>query len=133
MDTKLPLPINATAQGAAFALSGKLSEADIAQAKKDAEARELRAVAEQFEALFVKQMLEQARKTKLADELFGGSGNETFRSMLDDEYAQKMADTTSLGIAEALVQQLGGNGTRQRVGGGLAGGDVLMPVKQAKE
>lgn len=133
MDTKLPLPIKATALGAAFALSGKLSEADIAQAKKDAEARELRAVAEQFEALFVKQMLEQARKTKLADELFGGSGNETFRSMLDDEYAQKMADTTSLGIAEALVQQLGGNGTRQRVRGGFVGGDGLMPVKQAKE
>ena len=52
------------------------------------------------------------------------------RSMLDDEYAQKMADTTSLGIAEALVQQLGGNGTRQRVAVLLA--VMLMPVKQAK-
>ena len=129
MDTKLPLPINTTPRGG-FCAFGQAVEA-VSPGEKDAEARELRAVTGQFEALFVKQMLEQARKGKLADELFGG-GNETFRSMLDDEYA-KMADTTSLGIAEALVQQLGGNGTRQRVGGGLAGGDVLMPVKQAKE
>jgi len=128
MDTKLPLPIDATARGAAFARLDATSK-DAKQAAKEAEARELRAVAEQFEALFVKQMLEQARKTKLADELFGGTGNETFRSMLDDEYAQKMAETTNLGIAEALVQQLGGDGTRQRIGGG----NGLMPTKRADD
>lgn len=70
--------------------------------------RALRSAAEEFESLFAKQLLEQSRQSKLADELFGGTGSETFRSMLDQEYARNLAQNTSLGIAEALVQQLSG-------------------------
>lgn len=74
----------------------------------------LRAAAEEFEAVFAKQMLEQSRQSKLADELFGGNGSDTFRSMLDQEYARNLAHNTSLGIAEALVQQLNGSGRSGR-------------------
>ncbi len=66
----------------------------------------LRGVAEEFEAIFAQQMIKQARDSKLADDLFGGTGNETFKTMLDEEYARKMAHGSSLGIADALVQQL---------------------------
>ena len=67
---------------------------------------ELRQAAEEFEAIFAGQMLSQARQTKLADDLFGSKGSDTFRSMLDQEYSREFANNASLGIAEAPVQQL---------------------------
>ena len=70
---------------------------------------ELREVAEQFEAIFINQFLAQSRKTKLADDLFGNKGTETYNSLLDQERAQQLANSVDLGIADALVRQLGGN------------------------
>ena len=69
----------------------------------------LREVAEQFEAIFINQFLAQSRKTKLADDLFGNKGTETYNSLLDQERAQQLANSVDLGIADALVRQLGGN------------------------
>ena len=71
---------------------------------------DLREVAEQFEAIFINQFLVQARKTKLADDLFGNKGTETYNSLLDQERAQQLASSVDLGIADALVRQLGGSG-----------------------
>ncbi|EHI47955.1 Rod binding protein [SAR116 cluster alpha proteobacterium HIMB100] len=70
---------------------------------------DLREVAEQFEAIFINQFLAQSRKTKLADDLFGNKGTETYNSLLDQERAQQLANSVDLGIADALVRQLGGN------------------------
>ena len=70
---------------------------------------DLREVAEQFEAIFINQFLAQSRKTKLADDLFGNKGTETYTSLLDQERAQQLANSVDLGIADALVRQLGGN------------------------
>ena len=70
---------------------------------------DLREVAEQFEAIFINQFLTQSRKTKLAEDLFGNKGTETYNSLLDQERAQQLASSVDLGIADALVRQLGGN------------------------
>ena len=70
---------------------------------------ELREVAEKFEAIFINQFLAQSRKTKLAEDLFGNKGTETYNSLLDQERAQQRASSVDLGIADALVRQLGGN------------------------
>ena len=70
---------------------------------------DLREVAEQFEAIFINQFLAQSRKTKLAEDLFGNKGTETYNSLLDQERAQQLASSVDLGIADALVRQLGGN------------------------
>ena len=70
---------------------------------------ELSEVAEQFEAIFINQFLAQSRKTKLADDLFGNKGTETYTSLLDQERSQQLANSIDLGIADALVRQLGGN------------------------
>ena len=70
---------------------------------------DLREVAEQFEAIFINQFLVQSRKTKLADDLFGNKGTETYNSLLDQERAQQLASSVDLGIADALVRQLGGH------------------------
>jgi flagellar protein FlgJ len=70
---------------------------------------DLREVAEQFEAIFINQFLTQSRKTKLAEDLFSNKGTETYNSLLDQERAQHLATSVDLGIADALVRQLGGN------------------------
>jgi len=63
---------------------------------------ELTAVAEQFEAIFVEQLLKAARQSTLADGLFDNEEVETYRDMLDKEYAKSIATNTSLGIASAI-------------------------------
>tara|TARA_B100000242_G_scaffold242730_1_gene182899 strand:+ start:162 stop:455 length:294 start_codon:yes stop_codon:yes gene_type:complete len=68
---------------------------------------DLREVAEQFEAIFINQFLAQSRKTKLAEGLFENKGTETYNSLLDHERAQQLASSVDLGIADALVRQLG--------------------------
>lgn len=66
----------------------------------------LAAAAQQFEAIFVRQMLAAARKTSFGDNLFGSQGLETFREMQDDRFAQIAADNGAFGIARAVEQQL---------------------------
>ena len=66
---------------------------------------DLHDVAEQFEALFIQQILKQARAAKLADDILGGEAVDTYTSMLDQERAQQLSKTVNLGIAEALVSQ----------------------------
>ena len=69
---------------------------------------ELRSAAEKFEAIFLNEFMKQARKTKLAEDLFGSSAKTTYEEMLDREYADNLSDKINLGIADALVRQLGG-------------------------
>lgn len=73
---------------------------------------ELRRAADAFEAIFVSQFIKTARATKLADDVFGNQASQTYQSMLDDQYAKQLASSTNLGIAEALVMQLGGPAAR---------------------
>ena len=70
--------------------------------KKD---QELKDVAEQFEAIFVHQMLKQARQGKLAEGLFSSEAQDTFNNMIDIEYSQILSKKNNFGIAEALIKQ----------------------------
>ena len=65
----------------------------------------IRQAAEKFEAIFLHQFLKEARKTKLADDLFGSNAKSTYEDMLDQEHADMMSTKMDLGIAEALVRQ----------------------------
>ena len=66
---------------------------------------QLAAVAEQFEAIFVKAILSSARSAELSDPLLNSEGQKTFTQMLDAEYAGALAQRESLGIADAIVRQ----------------------------
>lgn len=66
---------------------------------------ELRQAAEQFEAMFVRQILEQSHKSELAEGLFSTSKDDAFQSMLDNEYAQNIAGKVNLGLADVLYEQ----------------------------
>ncbi len=72
----------------------------------DAQREKLRVVANEFEAIFVQQIFKQSRQMKLTEGLFDNAKNESFQTMLDQEYASSMAQTSSLGIAEAMINQL---------------------------
>ncbi len=68
---------------------------------------DLREAAEQFEAIFLNEFIKQARKAKLAEDIFGSSAQDTYTEMLDRELASNLSGRVNLGIAEALVRQLG--------------------------
>jgi len=69
-------------------------------------------VSQEFEAIFIKQMLNVMRKSVSKTGLMdGGMAEEIFEDMLYDEYAQKMAETGSFGIANMIYKQLNVNGT----------------------
>ena len=69
--------------------------------------KELKDVAEQFEAIFVHQMLKQARQSKLSDGIFNSEAQDTFNNMLDQEYSQILSKKNNFGIAEGLIRQFG--------------------------
>jgi flagellar protein FlgJ len=64
-------------------------------------------VAREFEAMFVGMMMKSMRSTvgkeKLTD---GGHGEEMFRSLLDQEYANAAAASGRLGLATMIEKQL---------------------------
>ena len=68
---------------------------------------DLQAAAEQFEALFIHQLLKQARSAKLADDILGSEAGDTYTEMLDQERAKQLSAQMNLGIADALVNQFG--------------------------
>ena len=64
-------------------------------------------VSQEFEAIFIKQMLNVMRKSVSKTGLLdGGMAEEIFEDMLYDEYAKKMAVTGSFGIADMIYGQL---------------------------
>ena len=67
---------------------------------------DLREAAEQFEAIFLNEFIKQARKAKLADDIFGSEAQDTHQDMMDRELSSQLAGRVNLGIAEALVRQL---------------------------
>lgn len=67
----------------------------------------LREAARQFEALFTQMLLKEARRTQFGDDLTGEQGD-FYRDMFDQQMALHLASGKGLGLADLLVQQLGG-------------------------
>ena len=77
--------------------------ADIAKEAK------LKKACNDFEAIFIKQMLTSMRKSIPKGGLFeNGYAQETFQAMQDDEMAKSMAHGKGLGIANVLYDQISG-------------------------
>jgi len=64
----------------------------------------LAAAARQFEAIFVRQMLAQARKADFGEPLFGGQALDTFRTMQDEHFADIAAQRGSL-VLSAMIER----------------------------
>ena len=67
---------------------------------------ELKAVADQFEAIFLEMLLKQARESKLSDGLFENNADDNFVQLFDQELAKSSSEKVDIGIAEAIVRQM---------------------------
>jgi flagellar protein FlgJ len=86
----------------------------------------LRAVAKQFEAVFIQMMLSSMRTASLGDgSLLDNDQSLLYRDMFDHQVALTMAEKGQLGLADMLVQQLGGAEAAARPAGTAGPGDLL--------
>ena len=76
-----------------------------APAAASAEKAQLKTVAKQFEAIFLRQMIGTMRQSGGGEGLFDSSATEQFRDMSDARTADSMAEKGALGIAEMLLRQ----------------------------
>lgn len=64
-------------------------------------------VAQEFEALFLAQMLEPVFESTDTEGLFGGGeGEKVFRSMMVQEYGKAIARSGGVGIADAVQREI---------------------------
>jgi flagellar protein FlgJ len=67
---------------------------------------ELKAVADQFEAIFLEMLLKPARDSKLSDGLFDNKADDNFVQLFDQELAKTSSESVDIGIAEAIINQM---------------------------
>ena len=74
----------------------------------DGKRKQLKKISQDFESLFTGMMLQSMRATVAEDKLTGGGkAEETYRYLLDQEYASQAAKTSgSRGIAAMVEQEL---------------------------
>lgn len=100
MDLQMP-PIELTADAARNARLA--TEA----AARSGESRRIREAAEQFESVFLAQMLSPMFETLGTDGMFGGgSGERVYRSLLVEEYGKAIASSGGVGIADQVEQEM---------------------------
>lgn len=68
----------------------------------------LRKVAQQFEAVFLRQIIGEMRKGQLAEDLLGSSATDHFRELADARTADSLAAKGQFGIAAMIERQLAG-------------------------
>jgi len=71
---------------------------------------ELKAVADQFEAIFLEMLLKQARDSKLSEGLFENNQDDNFVKLFDQELAKSSSEKVDIGIAEAIIKQMAVHG-----------------------
>lgn len=75
-------------------------------AKTDAP-KQLSEAAARFEAIFARQMLASARQAKFDNGgLFDNQGVDTFRQMMDERFADVLAERGALGLGKMIEKQL---------------------------
>ena len=68
--------------------------------------KDLEGAASQFESIFLKMFLDQARAAQLSDDLLGSSASENFQEMFDSELSKAGGSSMNLGLTEVIVRQL---------------------------
>ncbi|KKL12837.1 hypothetical protein LCGC14_2531770 [marine sediment metagenome] len=88
-------------------LSSRINDNTIDKIKRIDRDSDLYKASVEFESIFIKQMLNVMRKTvDKSGFLDGGFAEEIFEDMLYDDYAKKMAENASFGLANLLYEQL---------------------------
>lgn len=79
--------------------------ADVSPSKKQNEAK-LKEACEQFESLFLTQMLKEMKKSVPKADGEKNSEQETYNDMMYEEIAKSMASSGGVGMANVLFQQV---------------------------
>ena len=82
-----------------------LSNSDSNKLNADKKLKELKEISNQFESIFINQILKQARKNKIENGLFDSEAISTFNTMIDEQYSDILSKKTNLGISQALFNQ----------------------------
>lgn len=80
-----------------------------AQLKASARANDpdsVKKAAQQFEALFVQQMLKSARAASLGDDVLGGGQTEFYQDIFDQQMALHLSTGKGMGLADLLAKQM---------------------------
>lgn len=67
-----------------------------------------RAVAQQFEGLFVQMVLKTMREASFGDTLFDSDQSRMYRDMFDGQLSTMLAGNGGIGLTDAILRQLGG-------------------------
>jgi Rod binding domain-containing protein len=67
---------------------------------------DIRATAEEFESVFLAQMMEQMMGDSTDTSFGGGPGESAFKGMLNEEYAKVMARAGGIGLADSLAREM---------------------------
>lgn len=106
----------------------------MAAGARSGEREATRAAAQQFEALFLHQVVKGMRSTVPTSELTNSRETEFYQSLLDQQWAQVMAER-GVGLADALVEQLEGRGQAPTADEGESGdrldGQVQLAALEA--
>lgn len=65
-----------------------------------------RRVAEEFETVFLSEMLKYSGVNKTSQSFGGGPGEEAFASMLNDAYAEALVSAGGIGIADLVYKSM---------------------------
>lgn len=79
---------------------------ELKRAAKQNSPEALRAVAEQFEALFIQQMLKGMRDANLGEGLLDSNAGDMYQDMFDKQISLNMSQGQGIGIADMLVRKL---------------------------
>lgn len=82
--------------------------ASLAAAAKSGQTDKLKAAAQGFEAVFLRQMIGSMRSASLGDDIFGSDAGSQFRDMSDARTADEMSKQGSFGIAQMIMKQYQG-------------------------
>jgi len=103
---KVPSPANGGKQN--HPKVGSVSRGVITGASVNSDTDKLTETAKEFEAIFTAQLLSMMRDTTNQTDFLGANSTsmKIFNSMLDEQYALRMAESGQLGLADMLVRQL---------------------------
>lgn len=98
MDNLLASQVQSAFQGREPSLPGTQGISSAAHARQ---------VAEDFESVFLAQLIEQMMGETTQSEMFGGGpGESAFRGMMNEEYAKVMARAGGIGLADDLAREI---------------------------
>ena len=71
------------------------NNSDANKLNSDKKLKELKEISNQFESIFINQILKQARKNKIENGLFDSEAISTFNSMIDEQYSEILSKKTN--------------------------------------